>query len=262
MVAKTAQTFLFDTEQIRLFLRTIDKKIPPRTVEPPFPSMVIQFTEPMPEEELTSGTYTWASEIEMGVTHSTGDFITGLVIAFSESGDVMQVAQEDYRVAGEEIADYVNVFLFYKSGALNRSALRLDGDGSHTANYTEGSATPEADQDKQRICNLAMLILSYLNSPGIEAEKVEAPAAIQKRRQRDGKKPIEPYYVCKVQKRHYVASGASGEPSGRHVSFRFDVAGHFRHYKDGRAVWIKAHQRGLEHERYIPKVYRIDKGEE
>jgi hypothetical protein len=271
MVAKTAQTFLFDTEQIRLFLRAIDKKIPPRTVQPPFASMVIQFTEPLPEEEMTSGTYTWASEIEMGEKRSTGDYITGLVIGFPEAGSALKVAQNgtvlkvksgEYRVGGEDADDFANVFLFYKSGALNRAAFRLDGDGSHTANYTEGSATDEADKDKQRICNLAMLIISYLNSPGIETEKIEAPAAIQKRRQKDRKPPIEPYYVCKVQKRHYVASGAAGEPSGRHVSFRFDVSGHFRHYKDGRAVWIKSHQRGLEHERYVPKVYRIDKEEE
>lgn len=261
MVAKTAQTFLFDTEQIRLFLRTVDRKIPPRTVQPPFPSMVVQFTEPLPEEELTSGTYTWASEIEMGETRSAGDFITGLVIAFPEAGDVLR-ALDDYRVAGEEIADFANVFLFYKSGALNRAAMRLDGDGSHTGNYTEGSATPEADRDKQRICNLAMLVLSYLNSPGIETQRVEAHPNIQKRRQKDRKPPIEPYYVCRASKKVYVSVEERTEPSGRHVSFRFDVQGHFRRYKDGRAVWIKAHQRGLEHERYVPKVYRIDREEE
>lgn len=257
MITVSAKTFLFDTEQIKLFMRAIDKKVPPRTVEPPFPSIVVQFTEPIPEGVFTSGSYTW-SAYQDNMDRSTGDLITGFVVAFPTAyvGASTEAMAKVVRAEGQ--ADAINVILFYESGELNRAALPMDGDGSALEKYTEGKATEETKRDKQRICNLAMLVLSYLNSPNIEVQKVEAHPNIQRRRQKDGKPPIEPYYVSRASKKSYVRLAERSEPSGRHVGFRFDVAGHFRHYKDGKTVWVLPHQRGLEHDRYVPKIYRVD----
>jgi hypothetical protein len=44
----------------------------------------------------------------------------------------------------------------------------------------------------------------------------------------------------------------------RHVSYKFDVRGHFRRLSDGRLIWVRPHQRCLAHERYIPSVRRVE----
>ena len=41
---------------------------------------------------------------------------------------------------------------------------------------------------KQRIANLALLCLAYMTSPGIETELIEAPPAVARRRDREGKR--------------------------------------------------------------------------
>ncbi len=147
---------------------------------------------------------------------------------------------------------------WYASTSINRAAMPLAGDGSVATAFTVGSAAnTEAVRDKQRIANLGLLCLAYINSPGIEVARVEPPPAINKRRQREGKMPLEDYYLCRVG-HDRTAAGGAGDPSGRHVSFRFDVRGHFRRLTDGRTVWIRPHQRGVEHEMYKPKAYRVE----
>jgi hypothetical protein len=109
---------------------------------------------------------------------------------------------------------------------------------------------------KRRIANLALLCLAYMTSPGIETELIEAPPAVARRREREGKSPLPDYYICRLAKGRRYAT--EGEPTGKHVSFRFDVVGHFRRQPDGRTIWVRPHQRGLQHETYKPKVYRVD----
>jgi hypothetical protein len=40
--------------------------------------------------------------------------------------------------------------------------------------------------------------------------------------------------------------------------FRYDVRGHFRRLPDGKLTWVRAHQQGLAHELYKPKVYKAE----
>jgi hypothetical protein len=139
---------------------------------------------------------------------------------------------------------------------MSRVAIPVAGDGTLSDFHGGPAADPIIRQYKQRLANLALLCLAYLTSPGIEVERVEAPPAVAKRRAREGKSPLPDYYICRLAKGRRYAT--EGEPTGNHVSFRFDVAGHFRRLSDGRTIWVRPHQRGLQHEIYKPKVYRID----
>mgnify|MGYP000960570859 FL=1 len=234
-IARQAQTFIFDTRQIMEFLRAVDRKLAPGDYPPPFDCMVIQFTEPIPEGEFLSGLRT------SGRPNAPNDTVLGLVLAFP----------------GEE-ATVANVVAWYSSTSINRAAIPLAGDGSVSLNFVVGHGGPdEYARDKQRIANLGLLCLAYIDSPGIEVARVSTPAAINKRRARDGKKPLEDYYLCRVSHER-AAAGAGGEATGRHVTFRFDVRGHFRRLPDGRTVWVRPHQRGVGHELYRPKTYRVD----
>lgn len=234
-IAAQAQTFVFDTAQIMEFLRAVDRQLAPGDYPPPFDCMIVQFTEPIPEFEFLSGLRT------SGRAAEPGDHVLGLVMAFPGEG-----------------ASVANVIAYYSSTSINRSAMPLSGDGSVSQEFTVGHGGPaEYARDKQRIANLGLLCLAYIDSPGIEVARVSTPAAINKRRARDGKKPLEDYYLCRVSHER-AAAGAGGEATGRHVTFRFDVRGHFRRLPDGRTVWVRPHQRGVGHELYRPKTYRVD----
>ena len=238
LCARYAQTFIFDAEQIMAFLRAVDRKLAHGNYEVPFTEMIIQFSAPIPEREFLTGYHT------AGVTpgpDELDDAVLGIVLGFP--GDRGHI---------------VNVIAYYKSGSINRATMDVSGDGSITSDVIVGTGSDLGMQDKQRIANLGMLCLAYLNSPGIEVERMAFPEKLNRRREREGKRPLEPYYLCKVAKQHYAHAGA-GESSGRHVSFRFDVSGHFRRLPDGRMVWVRAHQRGLEHGLYQPKVYVVEK---
>lgn len=234
-IARQAQTFIFDSRQIMAFLAAVDRQLAPGDYPAPFDCMIVQFTEPIPESEFLAGLRT------SGRPNDAGDTVAGLIMAFPTDG-----------------ASVANVVAWYASTSINRAAMPLNGDGSVSQEFTVGhGGPPEYVRDKQRIANLGLLCLAYLNSPGIEVARVETPTAINKRRVKDGKKPLEDYYLCRVVHERTAGAG-EGEPTGRHVTFRFDVRGHFRRLPDGRTVWIRPHQRGVEHELYRPKAYRVE----
>lgn len=235
-IAAQARTFLFDIEQIRAFLPALDRRIAPAAHPLPFPSMFVQFSRGLDERLFTSG-------LRVSGSIEQSDEVLGLLISEPAQGGT-----------------FVNVIAWYASTSINRVQLDAAGDGS--IEYRPSDVLPSSDRqamrrDKQRIATLGMLCLAYINSPGIEVERVAPDAAVNRRRVARGKRELPEYYVCVV--RHERVAGSDGEAAaaGRHVSFRFDVRGHFRTLRDGRTVWVRPHQRGLEHERYKPKAYDV-----
>jgi hypothetical protein len=236
-IAKQAQTFLFDHEQILAFLAAVDRQLAPGDYPAPFPFMIIQFDSGIDEMLLTTG-------IRSTGTVEDNDQILGLVLAMPDDGETPTA----------------NVIAWYSSTSINRVQLSVGGDGSveyaplTTSDDSELAATLR--RDKQRIANLALLCLAYIHSPGIETERVQADPAVNRRRVAKGKRELPDYYICRV---HRATSGQSGDgATGRHVSFRFDIRGHWRRLTDGRTIWVRAHQRGLANELYKPKTYRVD----
>jgi hypothetical protein len=234
-VARQAQTFIFDSAQIMAFLAAVDRTLAPGDYQPPFPCMIVQFTQPIPEFDFLSGVR------NSGLPPEAGDSVAGLVMGFPE-----------------EERTQVTMSAWYTSLATNRAVMEADGDGLLSAHTVSGQAMTEAAaRDKQRILNLGMLCIAYINSPGIEVEHVAADLVVNRKRAAKGKRELPDYYVCRVRHERHVSVG-EGQGTGRHVSFRFDVRGHMRRLPDGRMVWIRSHQRGVEHELYKPKAYRVD----
>lgn len=235
IIVAQSQTFLFDQEQILAFLAAADRRLPPGDYPAPFPFVCIQFSRGIDETLLTSG------KRPDGSTEPS-DEILGLLLATPEDSPV------------------VNILAWYKSTSLNHVQLPVSGDGEIRLDMLTSSddraLAATLRQDKQRIANLALLCLAYIHSPGVETEHVQADAAANKKRAAKGKRELPDYYICHV--RHQQRPGQAGETSGRHVSFRFDVSGHFRRLADGRTIWIKPHQRGLDQELYKPKTYKVD----
>ena len=239
-IAAQSQTFIFDVDQVQAFIRSIDRQLPPGDYPAPFEYMCIQFSRGIDEKLFTTG-------LRSSGSVEQSDEILGLFIAAPDGSDA------EYR--------FLNVIAWYKSTSINRIQMNVAGDGTIEYRPLDDTIEAIADElyrDKQRLANLAMLCLAYIDTPGMEIERVYTPDAVNRKRESKGKRRLEDYYVCRWNRdRVRYTAGQPGE-SERTVSFRFDVTGHFRRLADGRVIWIRPHQRGLEHERYVPKVYRVE----
>jgi hypothetical protein len=104
--------------------------------------------------------------------------------------------------------------------------------------------------------NLAIACIGYINCRNIRlVQKGNTDISANRKRAKKGKRILEPYYVCEIQGVRY---DSVGRETGRHVSFRFDVRGFYRRLRSGQTVWVRPHQRGLAHDRYLPKDYKVD----
>jgi hypothetical protein len=108
---------------------------------------------------------------------------------------------------------------------------------------------------KMRIAVAA--ILRYINQPNTILEKQGgAEEKVNRRREKDGKLRLEPYYLCRIKKVQAEETHATGTgvPHG-HI---YDVRGHIRRYKSGKEVQVRPHKRGLKNEVYLPKTYVLE----
>lgn len=106
------------------------------------------------------------------------------------------------------------------------------------------------------IKNLAIACVAYINCENVTLSKVVADPTINAKRKSKGKRQIEDYYICRIRGVQYESDPV--DKTDRHVSFRFDVRGHFRRLEDGRMTWVRAHQRGVKNEIYRPKIYKAE----
>lgn len=236
-ILEPAQVILFDSEQalalvpaIRRFAEQLDFRLP-------FPSILFQFSEPIPETDIL---------VQERADH---DSLLALVVSQTEGG-------------------INNASMWFESTAVNRaqwenesvSPLRI----APTAMEEEDSDLLIADNltpaevklhNKEIIRLLACAMVAYINCENITLERQEVDEKVNRKRAAKGKREMTPYYTVRLRGVRYESE--EGAVSGRQASFRFDVRGHFRHLEDGRSTWVRAHQRGLRHERYIPKVYEV-----
>lgn len=106
--------------------------------------------------------------------------------------------------------------------------------------------------------DLAVACIGYINCENVYLEKQgEVPEAVNRKREAKGKSRLEPYYVCRIKG---VQHDSHATGTGVKHGIRYDVRGHFRRLDTGKTIWVRPHQRGLQNELYIPKVYKVEKG--
>lgn len=117
-------------------------------------------------------------------------------------------------------------------------------------------------ETRKRMVDWAVHTINFLTSPTVELVPFSPDAALQKARARRGKPPLPGWYEIQWRKRtrEYNEERRTGEKAWEH-SFRYDVRGHpmtFRRGRlAGRVIWCPPHQRGLKHELFKPKTYRV-----
>ncbi len=106
-----------------------------------------------------------------------------------------------------------------------------------------------ADLDKENIqacltlyCTV-MAVMAFA-SPNVEAEEVDRKPRANK--PKAPTKPNKPKNSGVTYIIHSTKHGPMALPSGHHASPKgiFSVRGHFRHYKNGRVVWIEEYKKG------------------
>lgn len=110
-------------------------------------------------------------------------------------------------------------------------------------------------------------LLAYMTAKGIEI--VDHPMPRGTRRNLEKKKLPNPWHLIRVEPKMTVADEEfDDQGSGSRHGYRYDVMGHIRFgrykLKDGtyrtQRTWVRPHQRGLRHERYIPATRKFAHG--
>lgn len=237
-LACQARTILFSTEQALALLPALDRFTAALAEHRlPFPVTLLQFTTPIAEADLLP-----YPEILPDPVAVADDRILALLLSQDET---------------QEGALLNTAGAWFQSGAVNRVAWP---DDPHAHLRLPDPDAPNADHrlaNKIALRALAIACIAYINCENITLDHHPADAKLNRSRVSKGKKPFDDYYVCRLVTRR-GQEGSEPTKGGSGPGHRFDVRGHFRRLPDGRLTWVRAHQRGLVHELYVPSVRKVE----
>ena len=237
-MTRNAQTILFSTDQAIALRPALERFAEDLEYRLPFPGVILQFDRPIPESEfLASESADLLSHLETGIE---GDQILALLMS--------QTELTDGRILN-------NVAAYFASTSVNRIQWHNEP-RAHMRIHPLAESRPDyARHNKEVIRNLAIACIAYINCENITLDRQAAPEKVNRKRRKQGKKELEPFYLCRIRGVQY-APGEGERSGGSAHGYRYDVRGHFRRLPDGRLTWVRPHQRGLEHELYKPKTYK------
>jgi hypothetical protein len=241
---------LFSADQVRALRPALERFGSSIDYRLPFPDVIFQFDRPIPEHEFFAverphqSDAAYLAEIaevwrQSGVAPhgwipETGDAVSALLLHQHEEQGVV----------------HNQVVAFFLSTALNHV-------------YWKGTDLvwlPDADRtfenNKRTLRNLALACIAYLNCINLTLVRQSPPEKVQRRRAKEGKPLLPSYYTIEVAAA-YRHTGEASETGGKH-GFRYDVRGHLRRLPDGRLIWVRPHQRGIENEFYVPGVRVVE----
>lgn len=245
-----AQTVIFPKEQAEVFLALGDTYSDSLDYRLPFDVVHMQFASPVSmlfEDDLHLGLESMIlTQANMSASSLKSSKLTFFARADGEDRAI------DLTETNEDL--YVNTVFFVARKVANGSPVVFKTywfSGAYQSILEDG---PTNSLFKP----LAIACVGYINCENIYLHKEgEVSDKINRKREREGKKILEPYYVCRIRGVEY---DSNGEPTGEgaHHGFRYDVRGHFRKLVTGKTTWVRPHQRGLQHELYIPKTYVVE----
>lgn len=247
---RLAKTILFSTEQIEVF-----RDLPPGYADSldyrlPFPFLFIQLSSPFVVDVPMDG-YVERSEILYFVLAQQE--LTEEALAKHKA---FYSSPEFFAKPAEHLDSGIlnSVFVIYKELNTTRFGWMSESAHEFITDYTRDASESFYSMLK-RLC---IALVGYINCENIYLEEQGgASEAVNRKRAAKGKARIEPYYVCRIKG---VQSPSHATGTGVKHSIRYDVRGHFRRLDSGKTIWVRPHQRGVQNELYIPKVYKVTKG--
>ena len=242
---KKAKTIVFSSEQVGIFFDNSKSYTDSLNYRLPFEFVFLQFTRSMK--------ISFGSEVMQA---------SGLVLSQRE---VME-GERNIIITDENNVGFKDVNLSEIEGPLFFNTVIVVGIDStermvaHESSWWSGEEllfqSRDNDEDDM-VIPVAIACIGYINCENIYLHREDVPDKVNRKREAKGKSKLEPYYVCRIRGLNYDSNGTTGEGSAH--GFRYDVRGHFRRLTTGKTTWVRAHQRGLANELYVPKTYVVDK---
>jgi len=116
------------------------------------------------------------------------------------------------------------------------------------------SCMPKPMEDFLICLSWALVLFITSENVILERQSIPLPQSVKSKE----KTKTRDYYVCRIRGVQYDSQGYEKGAGVKH-GIRYDVRGHFRHLATGKTTWVRAHQRGLQNELYVPKTYLVDK---
>lgn len=255
-----SKVIVFPTEQVEVFAELIaNKRVFPLEFQLPFDRVLIQLSNPL---TLHFGSESWelSAMLIFQATDDRQSYEMRIKALKAEDARLKIVSpgylEHDWSISETVVTNVVVAFdrdfdplrlVWTSKSAVLQS---VDPDGTIVA----------ASTLRRSFRALAIACIGYINCENIYLHKEgEVPESVNRKRAKQGKKILEPYYVCRIRGVQY---DSDGEPTGEgtHHGFRYDVRGHFRKLATGKTTWVRPHQRGLANELYIPKTYVVENG--
>lgn len=106
---------------------------------------------------------------------------------------------------------------------------------------------PDDELNMFKLANLSVNMLNYINAQNVTLRKAFREKTIRmpgggKKRPKKHLIQAKPYYWVEIKKHVYEENDRQG-PSWE-LDYRVWVRGHFRHYKDGKRIWIEPYVKG------------------
>lgn len=253
VILRDGKVVLFAKEQSEVFMGVSQGYADSLDYRLPFPHVMIQFSEPV--------------DVMLG---NESDSLVAVLLAQHElTEDGFYEARRTLELKRKFYKSKLKMPESYEDGLVGNVAIGVFADlnirklswisGKHVR-FLQSHEDAAIEESWAKIRNLAIACIGYINCENIYLHKEgEVPDAVNRKRAKQGKKILEPYYTCRIRGVQY---DSNGEPTGEgtHHGFRYDVRGHFRKLTTGKTTWVRPHQRGLQNELYIPKTYVVEKG--
>lgn len=254
-ISEQSKTIIFSAEQVRVFFEISDSYSESLDYMLPFSDVFVQFSEGVETEVSLGGSSRLMGLLlsQKEVDVESRDLANAEIAKMGRSIGI----DTDYAPSGLQGKLKVNhCFAIYDNWGAFPFSWEYNTDGTELFIPYDRLG----QEGYQRYRNLAIACIGYINCENIYLHKEgEVPDAVNRKRAKQGKKILEPYYTCRIRGVQY---DSNGEPTGEgtHHGFRYDVRGHFRKLTTGKTTWVRPHQRGLQNELYIPKTYVVEKG--
>lgn len=256
--AKVSKVILFNAEQVEVFLKLIEDKDLPISMEYrlPFMDVWLQFSRPI-EILLADGTHVISAFLLSQMETDKDTYERGikyLAERDKQLGSSPKHIKYEWPDADTAIFNKVSAVSVDNGVCETMTWVSEESNKLHVS----GAEDPASMKLSEKVRRLAGACIQYINCENVYLEKVgEIPEVVNRKREKKGKSRLEPYYVCRIRGVQYDSDG-TGEGSKHGI--RYDVRGHFRRMDTGKTIWVRPHQRGLKNELYIPKVYHVSKG--
>jgi hypothetical protein len=112
---------------------------------------------------------------------------------------------------------------------------------------------------KRHLLHIFVAIVDLINNSEMELEEHKPSKQVIRMLQKRGREVPEPYYTCNIKPKVInpveLEEGERGK--GVEHGYRYDVRGHQRTLSNGNVIWVKSHQRGIKHDNYVQKKYKL-----